>query len=88
MNISQTSQKTSPQPQQYNQSNASNVSTVEKGIALVIAVAVIVTLIILVLYPRTLDSQSMTIVRFIAAVFAGIAGYLFSGTLDLSANIP
>ena len=88
MNISHSSQGSSPQPQQAEHNSSSHISPAERGIALGMAVAVLGTLIILVLYPRALESQTMAIVRFIAASFAGIAGYLFSGTLDVRGKIP
>lgn len=64
------------------------VSSTERGIALVFALAVLVTLIILVLNPRVMDGGTLAIVRFLAATFAGISGYLFSGNLGLEANLP
>ena len=59
------------------------VSTAERGVALACAVAVLVTFIVLVLNPRSMDSGTLAIVRFLAATFAGIAGYLFAGIVDL-----
>lgn len=35
-----------------------------------------------------MDSGSLAIIRFLAACFAGIAGYLFSGTLGIETRIP
>ncbi|MDJ0735785.1 MAG: COR domain-containing protein [Nostocaceae cyanobacterium] len=64
------------------------ISTVERGIALTMALAVLVTFIVLVLYPRSMNSGTLAIVRFLAATFAGIAGYLFSGNIGLEAKIP
>jgi hypothetical protein len=81
-------QESLPQSQSSNQNPKSHISAFERVISLVMAFAIIVTFIVLVLYPRTLDSQTMMIVRFMAASFAGLVGYLFSGTLELSGNIP
>ncbi|UBF23777.1 hypothetical protein K9N68_18625 [Kovacikia minuta CCNUW1] len=64
------------------------ISPTERGIGLALAVAVLLTFIVLVLNPRSMDGGTMAIVRFLAATFAGIAGYLFSGNLGLEAKIP
>ncbi len=66
----------------------SQISAVERGIALALAVAVLATFIVLVLNPRSMDGGTLSIVRFLAASFAGIAGYLFTGNLGLEAKIP
>ncbi|MCG6138064.1 MAG: hypothetical protein MET45_26110 [Nostoc sp. LLA-1] len=64
------------------------ISATERGIALALAVAVLVTFIVLILYPRKMDGGTLAIVRFLAATFAGIAGYLFTGNLNLEAKMP
>jgi len=64
------------------------ISSVERGIALAFAGAVLVVLIVLVLNPQVMNDGTLAIVRFLAASFAGISGYLFSGTLGLEAKIP
>jgi CDP-diglyceride synthetase len=68
--------------------SSAQVSAAERGIALALAVAVLVVFIFLVLSPRTMDGGTLAIVRFLAATFAGIAGYLFSGNLGLEAKMP
>jgi hypothetical protein len=65
-----------------------HVSATERGIALALAVAVLITFIVLVLNPRAMDGGTLAIVRFLAATFAGIAGYLFTGSIGLEAKIP
>ena len=35
-----------------------------------------------------MDGGTLAIVRFLAATFAGISGYLFSGNLGLEASVP
>lgn len=64
------------------------LSSVDKGISYALACAVVIVLIILVLHPRIMDSGTLAIVRFLAAVFAGICGYFFSGKLELEARVP
>jgi hypothetical protein len=66
----------------------SEISAAERGIALALAIAVLITLIALVLNPRSMDGGTLAIVRFLAATFAGISGYLFSGNLGLEASVP
>ena len=73
-------------PEEHRQSP--RISPAERGIALAIAVGVLVTLIVLVLNPRSMDGGTLAIVRFLAAISAGIAGYLFAGDLNLKASIP
>ncbi|RCJ41185.1 hypothetical protein A6770_08860 [Nostoc minutum NIES-26] len=64
-------------------------SPAERGIALGMAVIVLLLFVILVLFPRATESgTTLAIVRFLAATFAGIAGYLFAGTLGLEAQVP
>ncbi|MEM8640325.1 MAG: GUN4 domain-containing protein [Cyanobacteria bacterium P01_G01_bin.54] len=70
------------------QENPPRISSAERGIALALAIVVLMTLVFLVLKPRSMDSGTLAIVRFLAAIFAGISGYLFSGTLGLEAKIP
>lgn len=74
-------QKINTQPQ----SNSN--SSVEIGVALLFAGVVLATLIFLVLNPRAMDEGTLAIVRFLAACFAGLAGYLFSGNLGLEGKI-
>lgn len=64
------------------------ISAIERGIALAFSGAVLVTLIVLVLHPQLIQSEALAIVRFLAAIFAGIAGYLFAGSLEIEAKIP
>ena len=73
---------------QENQQTPTRISSAERGVGLAFAVAVLVTLLVLVLNPRTMTSGTLAIVRFLAAVFAGISGYLFSGSLGLETKIP
>lgn len=68
--------------------NSQRISHVERGIALAFAGVVLSVLIILVLNPRFMDDGTLAIVRFLSAIFAGISGYLFSGTLGLEAKLP
>jgi hypothetical protein len=75
-----------PVPDQQKQ--VSNVSAIERGISLLMAMAVLGTLIFLVIQPRSMDASTFAIVRFLAATFAGIAGYLFAGTIGLETTIP
>ncbi len=65
-----------------------HISWVERGIALALGIVVLLTLIVLVLNPRSMDGGTLAIVRFLAATFAGISGYLFSGNIGLEARIP
>ncbi|BAZ30312.1 small GTP-binding protein [Cylindrospermum sp. NIES-4074] len=66
----------------------SHISSAERGIALAMALAVLITFIVLALNPRVMNGGTLAIVRFLAASFAGIAGYLFAGNLGLEAKIP
>jgi len=72
----------------HNQGTSHNISYAERGIALAFAGTVLVTFIILVLNPRLMNGGTLAIVRFLAAIFAGIAGYLFAGNLGLEAKVP
>ena len=63
-------------------------SAAERGIALGLAVAVVVVLMTIVLTPRAMDGGTLAIVRFLAALCAGLSGYLFAGTLGLEARLP
>ena len=72
----------------HNQGTSQNISYAERGIALAFAGAVLVTFIVLVLNPRLMNGGTLAIVRFLAATFAGIAGYLFAGNLGLEAKVP
>ncbi len=71
-----------------NNRQSSNISGLERGVALIFAGAVLFTLIFLVVQPREMDSGTLAIVRFLAASFAGIAGYLFAGSFNLQGQIP
>lgn len=71
-----------------NKQNPQRISHVERGIALAFAGVVLSVLVILVLNPRFMDDGTLAIVRFLSAIFAGISGYLFSGTLGLEAKLP
>jgi regulation of enolase protein 1 (concanavalin A-like superfamily) len=70
------------------QRSSSHVSATERGIALAMAVIVLITLIVLAIQPRSMNAATFAVVRFLAATFAGIAGYLFAGNIGLEANIP
>ena len=76
------------QPRNIEENHTPRVSPAERGIALAMALAVLATFMVLVLNPREMDSGTLAIVRFLAASFAGIAGYLFSGNLGLEAKMP
>lgn len=65
-----------------------NISNAERGIALGFAGAVLVTFLVLVFTPTAMNSGTLAIVRFLAATFAGISGYLYSGNLTLEAKVP
>ncbi|MEH2256825.1 COR domain-containing protein [Nostoc sp.] len=67
---------------------SSQVSPAERGIALGMALAVLVLFIVLVLYPRAMESGTLAIIRFLAAVFAAISAYIMSGSLHLEAYVP
>ncbi|MEA5621149.1 COR domain-containing protein [Cronbergia sp. UHCC 0137] len=64
------------------------ISAAERGISLAMALGVLTTFIVLVLNPRSMNGGTLAIVRFLAATFAGISGYSFSGGLGLEAKIP
>jgi len=64
------------------------ISSAERGIALAMALIVLIAFIVLILYPRSMNGNALAIVRFLASAFAGIAGYLVSGDLGLQASIP
>lgn len=57
-------------------------------ISLVLALPVLITFIYLVLHPRGMDGGTLAIVRILAAIFAGVAGYYFTGGMGLEASIP
>nr|WP_322684603.1 COR domain-containing protein [Nostoc sp. DedQUE07]MDZ8130545.1 COR domain-containing protein [Nostoc sp. DedQUE07] len=67
---------------------SSQISPAERGIALAMALAVLIVFIVLVLYPRAMQGSTLAIIRFLAATFAGISGYLLTGSLGLEAHIP
>ncbi|MFN6125552.1 MAG: leucine-rich repeat domain-containing protein [Dolichospermum sp.] len=64
------------------------ISAAERGIALAMALAVLIAFIVLILNPRSMNGNALAIVRFLASAFAGIAGYLVSGDLGLQSSIP
>ena len=68
--------------------NQSQFSATEHRIAIAFSSAVLVTLIVLTLYPRAIGRETLAIVRLLAASFAGISGYLFAGHLGLEAKTP
>ncbi len=70
------------------QESNQQISSVERGVALVFAASALATLIVLALNPNLVNDSTLAIIRFLAATFAGISGYLFSGQLDLEAHIP
>ncbi|QLE51405.1 GTPase [Nostoc sp. C057] len=67
---------------------SSQISPAERGIALAMALAVLIVFIVLVLNPRAMEGGTLAIVRFLAAAFAGISGYLLTGSLNLEAHVP
>ncbi|MFS0517270.1 COR domain-containing protein [Nostoc sp. UIC 10607] len=67
---------------------SSQISPAERGIALAMALAVLIVFIVLVLYPRAMQGSTLAIIRFLAATFAGISGYFFTGSLGLEAHVP
>ncbi|MDZ8257319.1 COR domain-containing protein [Nostoc sp. ChiQUE01b] len=67
---------------------SSQISPAERGIALAMALAVLVVFIVLVLNPRAMEGGTLAIIRFLAAAFAGISGYLLTGSLGLEAHVP
>jgi hypothetical protein len=73
---------------QESASKSTKISTIDRGIAYGLAAPVLVTLIVLVLNPRSMDSGTLSIVRFLAAGLAGISAYCFTGTLGLEAKFP
>jgi hypothetical protein len=78
----------SEEQKQKKSASHNQISAIERGIALALAVAVLVTLIVLVLYPRAMNGVTSAIVRLLASIFAGIAGYFFTGNLSLETKIP
>ncbi|MBN4000764.1 COR domain-containing protein [Nostoc sp. LPT] len=64
------------------------ISPAERGIALAMALAVLIVFIVLVLNPRAMEGGTLAIIRFLAAAFAGISGYLLTGSLGLEAYVP
>jgi len=63
------------------------ISPIEKGIAYALAVAVVVVLIALVLYPRVMNDGTLAIVRFLAALAGGLSASLFLGEVQAQGNI-
>lgn len=58
----------------------------KKSFRLLFASAILIALIIIVLNSDITNSGLLAIIRFLAAIFAGICGYLFSGNLGLTTN--
>lgn len=56
-------------------------------VALLFGIPVLGTLIYLVLHPQSLDPGTLPIVRFLAAICAGVAGSSFTGSLSLIGNV-
>ncbi|PHM06637.1 GTPase [Nostoc sp. 'Peltigera malacea cyanobiont' DB3992] len=79
-------QEDNSQPEVHKPS--SQISPAERGIALAMALAVLIVFIVLVLNPRAMEGGTLAIVRFLAAAFAGISGYLLTGSLNLEAHVP
>ncbi|WP_448265105.1 COR domain-containing protein [Nostoc sp. DSM 114159] len=79
-------QEDNSQPEVHKPS--SQISPAERGIALAMALAVLVVFIVLVLNPRAMEGGTLAIIRFLAAAFAGISGYLLTGSLGLEAHVP
>jgi internalin A len=75
-------------PQPEDPKPSPHASPAERGIALAMALVVLVVFIVLVLNPQAMQSSTLAIVRFLAAAFAGIAGYLVTGNLGLEAHVP
>lgn len=70
------------------QESSQQISVIERGVALTFAGSVLATLIVLVLNPNLVNESTLAIIRFLAAIFAGISGYLFSGQVNLEAYVP
>ncbi|MEM6256015.1 MAG: hypothetical protein AAF821_24140 [Cyanobacteria bacterium P01_D01_bin.156] len=61
----------------------------ERIVALVLASVVIITLIVYVFFlPERTDSATIGLIRFFAALLAGLSAYLFAGNLDLEGKMP
>ncbi|BDI19424.1 hypothetical protein ANSO36C_52260 [Nostoc cf. commune SO-36] len=75
-------------PQREEHKPSSQISPAERGIALAMALAVLTVFIVLVLNPRAMQGSTLAIIRFLAAIFAGISGYFFTGSLGLEAHVP
>lgn len=58
----------------------------ERIVSLLFAFPTLGTLIYLALNPHSLNSGALAIVRFLAAICAGMAGYSFTGSLDLQTS--
>ena len=70
-------------------SQGKGLKTWERLIALGLAGVVIVTLITYVFFlPEKTDQASVGIVRFLAALVAGLSAYLFAGDLDIEGKVP
>jgi hypothetical protein len=80
---------TSPEQLGVESRRGSTHSTIgDRLVAYVFAAPVLAALIYLVLNPQLVSSGTLAIIRFLAAVFAGISAYSFTGTLGLEAKIP
>jgi internalin A len=77
-----------PKPTMEPKPEKPTISSAERGIALAMALAVLIAFIVLILNPRSMNGNALAIVRFLASAFAGIAGYLVSGDLGLESSIP
>jgi len=77
-----------PEPTMEPKPEKPTISSAERGIALAMALAVLIAFIVLILNPRSMNGNALAIVRFLASAFAGIAGYLVSGDLGLESSIP
>jgi internalin A len=77
-----------PEPTMEPKPEKPTISSAERGIALAMALVVLIAFIVLILNPRSMNGNALAIVRFLASAFAGIAGYLVSGDLGLESSIP
>jgi hypothetical protein len=68
--------------------SSKNALTPNHFFALIPGGLVLITFIILVLYPRNMDGGTLAIVRFLAAILAGLSAYLFTGTLKIEIRLP
>jgi hypothetical protein len=64
------------------------LSLAERGICWGCVLIIIVMFMYIALNPRDMNEGTLAIVRFLAALLAGLAGGIFSGSLSLTAKVP